>query len=117
MFEFENARIIKEDTNITNRLSICDAANYSKSISTAKKDIEAIDIVLKEKPLESFDSKTKAVIKARKEKAELNYRELAEYVSQQNEIPITKSGVVHILSKIRSMAEEISSKEKDKKED
>ena len=117
MFEFENARIIKEDTNITNRLSICDAANYSKSISTAKKDIEAIDTVLKEKPLDSFDKKTQAVLKARKEKAELNYRELADYVSQQEEIPITKSGIVHILAKIRSQAEEINEEEKKKKKE
>lgn len=110
MFEFENARILKDDTNISNRLSICDTANYSKSLKTAQKDIEAIDTVLKEHTLSFFDEKTRAVIESRKEKKELNYRELADYISEQYHLTITKSGVVHIMAKIRAQAEEIKSR-------
>ena len=117
MFEYENARILKDDMNITNRQANCDAANYSKSVKTAKKDIEDIDLVLSHTPINLFDEKAKAVILARKEKNELNYRELALYLTEEVGINITKSGVVHILTSIREKAEAYRREEKFSSED
>ena len=105
MFQYENARIIKDDMNTENRISNCDAANYAKSIKTAQKDIEDIDLVLSKKPISLFEEKARAVIETRKAKPELNYRELAEYISEEKGIAITKSGVVHILTSIRDQAD------------
>lgn len=106
MFAFENARIIKEDININNRLSICDSANYGKTLTTAKKDIDAIETVLKVKPLDLFDAKTRAVIEKRLNLKDANYREIAEQITDDG-IAITKSGVVHIVSALRNEAERI----------
>jgi DNA-binding protein WhiA len=107
MFEFENARVTKDEMNMENRLNICDTANLSKTISTAKRDIDLITELLKVKPLGLYDPKTQAVINARLKLKDSNYRELAEYISTQEEIAITKSGVVHILANLRNEAEEL----------
>ncbi len=107
MFEFENARLVKDDINTMNRLSICDTANFQKSVETGKKDMHAIDLYLIRKPMDILDEKTKAVIEARRKLPESNYRELTEYISSETDIQITKSGVVHILRNIREAAQEI----------
>lgn len=109
MFEFENARMIKDDSNTINRLNICDAANYSKTRLTCEKDLHAIEVFLSRKNFDFLDEKTKTVILARKKLQEANYRELAEYINDVEHIAITKSGVVHILRNIRQMADEIES--------
>ncbi len=105
MFDFENARLEKEDINNSNRLSICDSANYAKTVKSAQRDIEAINYLLKFKPISLFDTKTQAVINARLKFSELNYREIAAYINDENNIAITKSGVVHILTSLREEAE------------
>lgn len=112
MFEYENARIMKDDINIANRQANCDAANFYKTVKTAEKDIEDIKLVLAHEPIGVFDQKTQSVIFARMEKKEFNYRELAEYITSSGEISITKSGVVHILSSIREKASKLRENEK-----
>jgi cell division protein WhiA len=101
MFEFENARMMKDDSNTINRLNICDAANYTRTRETCQKDLNAIEAYLKMRKLEFLDEKTKAVIEARRKLTEANYREIAEYINEHDGIAITKSGVVHILRNIR----------------
>ncbi len=106
MFEFENARMVKDDINNLNRLNICDTANYKRAVETGQKDLEAINAFLKVRDLNFLDEKMKAVIEARRKNPDLNYRELAEYIVETDNIPITKSGVVHILRGIREKAKE-----------
>lgn len=112
MMEFENARMVKDDINTLNRLSICDTANFQKTIETGKKDIEAIDIYLKTKSIDFLDEKTKAVINMRKKEPESSYADLATKISEQYDISISKSGVVHILRNIREKAEKIKNEDK-----
>lgn len=106
MFEFEKARMARDSINNINRMTICDAANYRRSADSLKRDIDAIEKALKIKRLESFDEKTRYVIKARTENKNLNYRELADYLNEQYNLQITKSGVVHIMRNIRSFVED-----------
>lgn len=112
MFDFENARIMKDDMNVSNRLSICDAANYDKTLSASERDIHDIDAVLEKKPITLFDAKTRAVIEKRKKMKDANYRELADAITKEDNIPITKSGVVHILRSLHEEAEDIRKKTK-----
>ncbi len=106
MFSFENARILKEDININNRLSICDSANYGKTLSTARKDIDGIKRLLKVKPLALFDKKTQEVITTRLEHEDFNYREIAESMTAHG-TAISKSGVVHIIAALRDEIEKL----------
>lgn len=111
MFAFENARIVKETINITNRLSICDSANYGKTIETAKKDIEGLKELLEVRSLELFDERTRAVIRVRMEHADFNYREIAEFLTKEG-LSISKSGVVHVISSLREEIEELRQRRK-----
>ena len=115
MLDYENARVEKADTSDENRAEICVAANYMKTLSTASKDIEDIQAVLKVRPLALFSEKEQAVIRARLEHKDFNYRELAEEVSESKNIPITKSGVVHILMSIREEAKKLQDENQSKK--
>lgn len=116
MFEYENARIMKDDINTVNRQNNCDAANFSRTMKAAEKDIEDIKLVLSTYPINLFDPKTQAVLYARMEKKEYNYRELAEYITMQGEFSISKSGVVHVLSSIRMKANQARIEKKHQEE-
>lgn len=107
MLDYENARLMKDDMNLENRRINCDAANYKKIITTSKKDIDDINLILSMTPIALFDEKTQAVIKARQEKPEYNYRELAEYLTEELGISITKSGISHILTSLREKAKKL----------
>lgn len=107
MFDYENARIEKDEINNENRLSICDSANYQKTISVAAKDIENLKLVLSVKPLALFDEKTKLVIQKRLKMKDANYNELAAAITKEDGVSITKSGVAHILLALRAQAEAI----------
>ncbi|MFA6829391.1 MAG: DNA-binding protein WhiA [Bacilli bacterium] len=106
MLKYENARVGKDEINISNRMSICDTANYTKTLQTAKRDIDSLEVLLKYKPLALFDEKTRIVIEARMEKKDANYRELAEFITKDKGLAITKSGVVHTLTNLREEAED-----------
>ncbi|MFA6624458.1 MAG: DNA-binding protein WhiA [Bacilli bacterium] len=111
MLDFENARVLKDDMNINNRLSICDSANYGKTLLVAKKDVEDIELVLSVTPLGLFDSKTQLFIEKRLEMKDSNYRELAETMTEEG-ISITKSGVVHLMTSLREKAAQIRERNK-----
>lgn len=111
MFKFENYRVMKEDININNRLTICDQANYSKTLSTAQKDIQMIDELLSYKPASSFDVKVQAVMQVRREYPDFNYREIADHMTNRMGISISKSGIAHIMLSLRKKLEEIKPKE------
>ena len=113
MFEFENARIERDDINIINRLTICDLSNMKKSLKVAKEDIKLIDTLLSIKPMSLFDDKTQSVIKTRKDNPEMNFREIASYICENYNVQITKSGVVHILTSLRKQASDYIKKLQD----
>lgn len=113
MFEFENARIERDDINTINRLTICDLSNMKKSLKVAKEDIKLIDTLLSIKPISLFDDKTQYVIKTRKDNPEMNFREIASYICENYNVQITKSGVVHILTSLRKQASDYIKKLQD----
>ena len=113
MFEFENARIERDDINTINRLTICDLSNMKKSLKVAKEDIKLIDTLLSIKPMSLFDDKTQYVIKTRKDNPEMNFIEIASYICENYNVQITKSGVVHILTSLRKQASDYIKKLQD----
>lgn len=113
MFEFENARIERDDINTINRLTICDLSNMKKSLKVSKEDIKLIDTLLSIKPMSLFDDKTQYVIKTRKDNPEMNFREIASYICENYNVQITKSGVVHILTSLRKQASDYIKKLQD----
>lgn len=108
MFDFENARIVKEDLNISNRLNICDMANFSRTINASSKDIKMIDKLLKNKNINDFSFKEQVVIQTRKKYPESNYRELSQIIDKEYSLTLSKSTIARILSSLREEANKIS---------
>lgn len=101
MFEFENVRLMRDDLNTYNRLSICDMANFTRTIDVANKDIEMLNELLEIKPLNLYDKKVQSVIQARIKYKEANYRELVDIIKNEYSTPISKSGVAYTLNMLR----------------
>lgn len=106
MLNYENARATKDLMNNENRLDICAAHNYSRSLNNGRENVEDISKVLAVFPLNAFDDKSRAVIQARLSHRDASYGELSELLSTQG-VEISKSGVSRILSSIREKAKKI----------
>lgn len=98
--DYENARAEKDYFNNENRLNICYAANYSKSLKTGAENIRDINVFLKRTELGRLDAKTQAVIRSRLKNKDFSYGELAEDITRTG-TKITKSGVARVFAKIK----------------
>lgn len=103
MLNYENVRATKDLMNNENRLDICAAHNYSRSLKTGKQNLEDINYLLSIHSMNVFDEKTQAVIKARLEHQDASFGELAEIVSNSG-VRISKSGVSHVFSLLHEKA-------------
>jgi len=103
MLNYENARVTKDLINNENRLDICAAHNYSKSLKKGQENIEDINKLLSRYSMDRFDVKTQAVMKTRLSHPDSSFGELAELITEDG-IFISKSGVSHILSSLHEKA-------------
>lgn len=103
MLNYENARATKDLMNNENRLDICAAHNYSKAMKKGKENVEDINKLLASHPIELYDEKTIAVMKARLKYQDASYGELAQIITDEG-VSISKSGVSHILTAIHEKA-------------
>ena len=103
LFYFEDIRIYRDHKNMVNRLNNCEQANVEKSMKTCNEQIENINY-LKENDLESLlDDKTKLIMSYRLKYSETTMNELAEIISLETDINITKSGINHHFRKIKEL--------------
>jgi len=110
MFDFENARLERDYFNNENRLTICAQANYSRALKTGQKNIENIKILEDKLGEVYFTDKLKLVAELRKENKDASYQELADLAVKRG-LNITKSGIVHIFSKISKDAKKFAFEE------
>ncbi len=105
--EFESIRIDRDMQNTTNRMFICDEANYQKTLRSSKKHIENIKIVKKYYGSEPEGNvKLGALMALRLEYEDATLNELADLLTERlkSEKPISKGNVNHLLIKIRELA-------------
>lgn len=101
MMRFENVRIVKDVRNTVNRRVNCEAANISKTVSAARKQIEDIQYIQSVMGLVKLPQNLRQVAEARLEEPEASLKELGEILSP----PVGKSGVNHRLRKLSQMAQ------------
>lgn len=106
--EYESVRIDRDMQNITNRMLICDNANYQKTVKSASEQIENINIVQKyygDKPL--GNEKLAGLMEMRLLHEDANLQELAELLSEHlnTEKPISKGNINHLFIKLKTLAE------------
>lgn len=96
--EFENERVSREFSNISNRLSNLDSANYAKSLETGERQARHAKYLLDRYGEEEIDNeKLSTLMKIRIEHKDASLSELAELLSEELNTEISKSNVNHLL--------------------
>jgi DNA-binding protein WhiA len=103
MFEFENARLERDYFNNENRLTICEQANYSRSLKNGEENLDDIALLEERLGKSYFSEKTRSLADLRKKHKDASYQELAALAEEEG-LKMTKSGVVHIFRKFHEDA-------------
>ncbi|MCI7267736.1 MAG: DNA-binding protein WhiA [Bacilli bacterium] len=103
--KFEDVRVSRDYSNINNRLIICDQYNYKKSIDKANVQIEQIKLIDKHLGINNIiNEKVQLLCKLRLKDPEASYADLSSMMSEELNIPVSKSNIGHLFRKIENMA-------------
>ena len=103
--KFEDVRVSRDYSNINNRLIICDQYNYKKSIDKANVQIEQIKLIDKHLGIDNIiNEKVQLLCKLRLKDPEASYADLSSMMSEELNIPVSKSNIGHSFRKIENMA-------------
>ena len=103
LMSLESLRVEKEVRNSVNRKVNCEAANITKMVKAANKQIEDILLLQKNYGLSNLPDNLRQMAETRLEHPESSLQELGKYLDP----PVGKSGVNHRLRKLSEMAERI----------
>ena len=99
----ENLRVEKEVRNSVNRKVNCEAANITKTVNAASKQIEDILYIQNHYGMSKLPDNLREMAEIRLEHPESSLQELGGYLNP----PVGKSGVNHRLRKLSELAEKI----------
>lgn len=103
LMNLENLRIEKEMRNSINRQVNCEAANITKTVKAAGKQIEDIKLLEKYYGMSNLPEPLRQMAEVRLAYPESSLQELGGYLNP----PVGKSGVNHRLRKLSEMADKI----------
>lgn len=103
LMEFENIRIVKEMRNSINRQVNCEAANISKTVQAATRQIDDILYIRDKLGFEGLEEGLREIAELRVEYPSASLKELGEML----ENPLGKSGVNHRLKKLSCIADDL----------
>lgn len=103
LMELENTRIVKEMRNSINRRVNCEAANITKTVNAAAKQVEDILYIQKRLGFEKLPDNLKQMAQLRLDHPDATLKELSEL----SDPPVGKSGVNHRLRKLSELAERL----------
>ena len=103
VMELENIRVVKEVRGTINRKVNCETANISKTVNTAVRQIEDINLIEEKLGLDTLSLQLQEVARVRLDYPDLPLGALGQYLDP----PIGKSGVNHRLKKLAKIAEDL----------
>lgn len=103
LMNLENLRILKEMRNSINRRVNCEAANITKTVNAAARQIEEIQLIRSRYGFENLPDNLRQMAEVRLEYPDASLKELGEYLNP----PVGKSGVNHRLRKLSEIADGI----------
>ncbi len=112
---FESVRVDRELSNIENRLSNLDEANYKKTSDTAKKqldDITVVDAILGIEHLDNEKLTNLCLLRIQNEDASMS--ELASLMSETMGYPVSRSNIAHMFNRIHVLANKFKGESDDK---
>ena len=106
LMEFENTRIYKGMCNMVNRKVNCEAANITKTVNAATRQVEDIRLIREKMGLEGLPEPLRQMAYVRLENPQASLGELGKLLDP----PVGKSGVNHRLRKLGELAKELKVK-------
>lgn len=103
ILEFENVRAMKDVKNSVNRIVNAETSNINKTVTTAVRQIEAIEKIQASLGLEALEVPLREIAIARLANPNDSLKELGEKLPT----PLGKSGVNHRLKKIEDLARDL----------
>ena len=103
LMKMENIRILKGMSNYYNRQVNCETANIKKTVTTACRQIEDINYIIRKKGISYLPEKLQDIAMIRIENPDVSLQELGQMLNP----PLGKSGVNHRLRKICRIAQEL----------
>ena len=103
LMNLENLRIVKEMRNSINRRVNCEAANITKTVNAAAKQVEDILYVKEKVGFSGMPENLRQMAKLRLDYPDATLKELSEL----SDPPVGKSGVNHRLRKLSELAERL----------
>jgi len=103
LMELENTRILKEVRNSVNRRVNCEAANITKTVNAATRQVEDILYIKEHYGLENLPDNLCEIAMVRLENPEVSLKELGELLDPK----VGKSGVNHRLRKLTEIADRL----------
>lgn len=103
LMKLENLRILKEMRNSINRQVNCEAANITKTVNAATRQIEDIELIKEQYDFQKLPEPLRQMAEVRLEHPDAPLKELGEYLDP----PVGKSGVNHRLRKLSELADRI----------
>ena len=110
LFYFEDIRIYKDHKNMVNRLNNCEQANVERVLNASNEQLNQINRLKELYDFDLIDEKIKIICIYKEKYPESSMEELANIISSETEMPITKSCINHRFRKIKEM---INKKEKE----
>ncbi len=101
LMKLENLRILKEMRNSINRRVNCEAANITKTVNAATRQIEDIEYIRDHYGFQNLPENLRQMAEVRLENPDAPLKELGEYLNP----PVGKSGVNHRLRKLSELAD------------
>jgi cell division protein WhiA len=111
LFDFENARVVKEMRNRVNRLVNCETANLEKTVNAALRQVENIRFLAQTGILSRLSRVLQEIAHIRLQYPEASLQELVELSGGK----VGKSGINHRLRKLEQIADEHLMEQKDSK--
>lgn len=108
VLQFEEVRVYREIRGNVNRKVNCETANLNRTVESALKQIQAIEILKEKGKLEGLSEGLQEIATLRIANPEASLMELGNMLK----VPIGKSGVNHRLKALEKMAEELLTKDK-----
>ncbi|MGL5043121.1 MAG: DNA-binding protein WhiA [Culicoidibacterales bacterium] len=106
-FAFEDVRISRDMMNSMNRLINCEVANEQKSQKATDQQIKNIRFVYAKLGADVFNEKEAAIIEMRLKYQDVSLVELADLLTVEKNMMISKSGLNHFFRKIAKKANDL----------
>ena len=103
LMNLENLRILKDMRNSINRRVNCEAANITKTVNAATKQIEDIQYIKEHYGFDNLAENLRQMAELRLDYPDATLKELGQYLTP----PVGKSGVNHRLRKLSELAENL----------